>query len=108
MNIIHSSSLAAYPVGFHKPEQDRFTQKPLQPDAFSQQATDVPNKAHAAASTPEQIKTALADAGLNPRNPDSQGGDANSNKAMQAYQQSSKLAGQQRLENLISRVDYYA
>ncbi|MCK9605341.1 MAG: hypothetical protein M0R33_02700 [Methylomonas sp.] len=108
MNTIHSSSLTAYPAGFIKPEQDRFTQKPAGTDASDKQATDVPGRLEAPASTPEQIKTALATSGFNQQNNFSQSDDTRSNKALQAYNQTREQANQLRLENLITRVDYYA
>ena len=108
MNTIHSSSLTAYPTGYVKPEQDRFTQKQAGADASDKQATDFPRRLEAPASTPEQIKNALATSGFNQRASFSQDGETRPNKAIQAYSQTRAQANQQQLESLITRVDYYA
>ena len=108
MNTIHSSSLAAYTAGYVKPEQDRFTQKPAGVQAKDKQTTDFPRRPEAPASTPEQVETALAKSGFNQRISLFQAGDTRSNKAIQAYNQTREQADQQRLENLITGVDYYA
>jgi hypothetical protein len=108
VNTIHSSSLTAYPTGFIKPEQERLTQKPARPDASNPQTPDFTARLQAPASTPEQIKTALSQMEFNQQQNFSQDGEARPNKAIQAYNQSRELANQQRLENLITRVDYYA
>ncbi|WAR43906.1 hypothetical protein [Methylomonas rapida] len=101
MNTIHSSSLAFYPTGYLKPEQDSLNKK--------QAPLDEPNplNLNLPAWTPEQIQKAMASAGLNKHNDFSQEANTRTNRAVQAYHQTRDQPIQAQLENIISRVDYY-
>ena len=59
-------------------------------------------------STPEQVKTALTKSGLNNPNNFDQGDNSQANKALQIYAETRNQLAKTQLENMISRVDYYA
>ncbi len=105
MNTIHSSSLAFYPTGYTKAGQDSLNKNQAQSNAASEQSAP---RQDLLASTPEQIKTALARIGFDKKDNFSQGNNARSNQAVQAYQQTQDQVMQSELENMISRVDTYA
>lgn len=105
MNTIHSSSLAFYPAGYIKPEQDSLNTKQARPVAFDEQKQKQENLP---ASTPEQIKAAIANVGLKKEEGFSQESNTRINRALQAYNQTRDQPIQTQLENIISSVDYYA
>jgi hypothetical protein len=106
VNTIHSSSLAFIPTGYIKPEQESVIKKPADTIVSSNYGID--NRLQAPASTPEQVKTALTKLGLNNQDDFNQGDNTRSNKALQAYAETLNQLTQTQLENMISRVDYYA
>lgn len=108
MNTIHSSSLAAYPAGYIKPERDSFAQNQAPTKNSTLQANGLERRPETPASTPDQIKTALAEMRTDQSGSALQNQDNRTHKALQAYNETSEQLNQIKLENLISRVDYYA
>lgn len=108
MNTIHSSSLATYSTGPIKPEQSSLASKQVRAGATDTQGESQKQRPEAAASTPEQIKTALAKTGLNNTADFASDGNTRANKALQTYNRTRDQVLQTQLENSISRVDYYA
>ncbi|MDD2737695.1 MAG: hypothetical protein PHR94_02055 [Methylomonas lenta] len=106
MNTIHSSSLAFIPTGYIKPEQESIIKKPA--DTIVSTNNGIDNRLQASASTPEQVKTALTKSGLNTPNNFDQGDNSQANKALQIYAETRNQPAKTQLENMISRVDYYA
>lgn len=101
---IHNSSLASQPVGFSQPQRTSLDNKPTPPAANEQN-----NSIQAPpASTPEQIQAAVAQIGLTKEDNFSQENNRRTNQALQAYNQTRNQPVQTQLENIISRVDYYA
>ena len=106
MNTIHSSSLAWYRTGYIKPEADRFDKnslKTVETDAASsknQQTVARP------ASTPEQIKTALAKADLI-NNSYNQPENSRAAKALMAYTETRNQPIQTQLSNSFTSVDIF-
>jgi len=106
VNTIHSSSLAFIPTGYIKPEQESIIKKPA--DTIVSTNNGIDNRLQASASTPEQVKTALTKSGLNNPNNFDQGDNSQANKALQIYAETRNQPAKTQLENMISRVDYYA
>lgn len=106
MITIHNSSLAFNRVGSVKPDQDEFALK----KAPAQRIGNAPDEKDQGlpASTPEQIQSAIAKAGLSKQDSFSQGTDRRVNKALQTYSQTLNQPIQVQLDNSISGVDYYA
>jgi len=101
---IHSSSLAAQPIGFPQPNRTSNSNEPtsLPADAQNKYGQALP------ASTPEQIEAAISQTGLAKENNVFQETDRRLNKALQAYHQIRNQTIQVQLENNLDRVDYYA
>ena len=108
MNTIHSSSLAAYPTGFIKPEQDSLAKSRAQTNKAENLTKDFERRLEAPASTPDQIKAALIESDREQSGMPMQNQDNKTRKALQAYSQAHEQLNQNKLEGLISRVDYYA
>lgn len=108
VNTIHSSSLAAHRPGYIRPAQESLTQTQAKKDARSNYRQPEAEPAEVQTSTPEQIQTALAKVGLNRQDSFFENSTARNYKAVQAYTQTSEHINQTQLENIISRVDYYA
>jgi len=108
VNTIHSSSLAAYPTGLIKPEQDSLAKNRPQINKSETPANDFARRPEAPASTPNEIKSALDASNLKQADTSMQNYDNRTQKALQAYNQTSEQLNQNKLEDLISRVDYYA
>lgn len=108
MNTIHSSSLAAYPSGYIKPEQDSLAKNRAQTNKTEILTKDFERRLESPASTPDQIKSALAKSNLEQSGMSMQNQDNRARKALQAYSQTHEQLNQNKLEGLISRVDYYA
>lgn len=106
VNTIHNSSLAFIPTGYIKPEQESVIKKPA--DTIFSTNNGIDNRLQASASTPEQVKTALTKSGLNNPNNFDQGDNSRANKALQIYAENRNQPAKTQLENMISRVDYYA
>lgn len=106
VNTIHSSSLAFIPSGYVKPEQEVVVNKPA--NAVVSNDNGVNNRLQSPASTPEQVKTALTKSGLNNQDNFNQSDNTRTNKALQTYAETRNYSLQTQLENMISRVDYYA
>jgi hypothetical protein len=107
VNSIHSSSLAAHQTGYIRPARDSLNQTQAKNEAtVSVKHTE--NIAEIQASTPEQIQNALTKTGLNRPGSFFEHNTPRSNKALQAYAQTSEQLNQTQLENIISHVDYYA
>ena len=107
MNTIHSSSLAAPKSGYIRPAQDSLTQTQAKKNAESSYKSEAEPR-EAQTSTPEQIQTALAKVGLTKQDGYFENTTTRTVKALQAYTQTSEHINQIQLENIISRVDYYA
>lgn len=105
MITIHNSSLAAQPVGFTQPNPASLNKKPASFPAANDQNN---NGQGPSASTPEQIQAAIAQTGLTEEGNFSQESNRRANQALQAYNQTRNQPIQAQLENIISRVDYYA
>lgn len=108
VNTIHSSSLAAHRPGYIRPAQDSLTQAQAKKNALSNFRQPEAKPAEVEPSTPEQIQKALAKVGLNRQDSFFENSTARNYKALQAYTQTSEHINQTQLENIISRVDYYA
>lgn len=108
MNTIHSSSLAAYPTGYIKPEQDSLAKNRAQSSKTENPAKNFERSIEAPASSPDQIKSALAAIDMDQSGSSMQNYDNRTQKALQAYSQAREQLNQNKLEGLISRVDYYA
>lgn len=108
VNTIHSSSLAAHKTGYIRPAQDNLTQTQAKKDVESSYGQSDALQRDVQTSTPEQIQTALAQVGLNRQDSFFENTTARNVKALQAYTQTSEHINQTQLENIISRVDYYA
>jgi hypothetical protein len=108
VNIIHSSSLAAYPAGYIRPERDTAVQTRAPAQKAAKPSAVIEQGLEASASTPEQVKTALIKSGLNSSDNGAQYQDNRTQKALQAYSQTREQLNQNKLDNLITRVDYFA
>ena len=108
MNTIHSSSLATYPSGYIKPDQDRLAQNRLPIKIAENPVENIGRHPDRPASTPEQIKSALIASEVQPTDSSIQNFDNRTQRALQTYNQTREQLNQNKLEGLISRVDYYA
>jgi len=99
---IHNSSLASQRVGFSRP-----TSTAVNNGASTVNDQNNPGP-DASASTPDQIQAAIKQTGLPTDANFPQESSRRANQALQAYNQTRNHPIQAQLENLISRVDYYA
>ena len=104
MITIHSSSLAAHFHGFIQPDPAALSKKPAPSAAVNDQVNigQTPS-----VSTPEQIRTTIAQTGPIKEANLSQDTHKRTNEALQAYNQIRNHPVRAQLENLIVRVDYY-
>jgi hypothetical protein len=109
VNIIHSSSLAYYPVAYSKPQPGRVDDAgTLAIDAGNSNPETKRSEFNTRPSNTEQIKAALSDAGLSNDNRYSLPNKTRTQKALNAYTQNHNQAAQLRAAQIISGIDLYA
>jgi hypothetical protein len=104
VNIIHSSSLASYPVAYNKqqsaPQQSGLT--------TVNNSTTLSDANEAQPSSTEQIKNALSQAGMTNENDYNQTQHSMSQKAINAYTQNRNQVNRLQISQTISGIDIYA
>lgn len=106
VNTIHSSSLAFYPAGYHKPRPSDAEQNPARTALES--GTAKPPAVAARPSEPTAIDSILTS---NPLiKTDEQGliADPRARKALNAYSQTINQSNRQRVAELVTGIDFYA
>lgn len=107
MNTIHSSSLASYPSGYIKPEQDSLAKNRVPIKIAENPVETIDRRPGKPASTPEQIRAALLASEMEQPSSLMQDLDNRTQRALQTYNQTREQLNQNKLEGLIARVDYY-
>ena len=105
MITIHNSSLASIRNGYIKPEQLSVDKRQAQTTSPEEQRK---KEQGTQASTPDQIQAAITQTGLSKESNLSNENDRRTNIALKTYNQTRNQQAQAQLENIISRVDYYA
>lgn len=109
MNIIHSSSLAYYPVAYNKPQSGRVDDNAIAAiDAVDSNPGGQRSEFNAQPSSTEQIKAALTDAGLSNDSAYNLPNNTRTQKALNAYTQNRNQTAQLRVADIISGIDLYA
>lgn len=104
MNTIHSSSLTHYPVAYSKPQTGLVKDSGV----LANQNSNIQNRgADSRPSTPEQIKTALAEAGLSSTIADLPN-NTRAQKALNAYIQNNNQIAQRQVTQLFTGIDLFA
>lgn len=110
MSIIHNSSLTFSPVAYtQKPQSGRIDNGEASTiDAANNNANKQRSDFNGQPSSTEQIKAALADAGLSNENANNQTNNTRTQKALNAYTQNHNQTAQLKVAEIISGIDLYA
>ena len=106
MSIIHSSSLAYKPVAYNPPQTGRDVGGATASSVIVDDKTNTGQNSQA--SSTQQIKTALGNAGLLNADTQNQSNNLRTQKAIKAYTQNLNLSAKLQIAETISGIDTYA